>query len=97
MNGIPANLTETNVEPILEKLIENHKREAKDLDFDKNAILARSMAVNTSVKAGTRLSAEEMSDIYRRLFDCNVPEVSPDGKNVMSIVALADIEKIMKK
>ena len=97
VNGIPANLTETNVEPILEKLIENHKREAKDLDFDKNAILARSMAVNTSVKAGTRLSVEEMSDIYSRLFDCHVPEISPDGKNVISIVALTDIEKIMKK
>lgn len=97
VNGIPANLGETSVEPILEKLIENHKRQAKDLNFDKNAILARSMAVNTSVKAGTKLTTEEMADIYRRLFDCKVPEISPDGKNVISIITLADMEKIMKK
>ena len=97
LNGIPTNMPESDVESVLEKIIENHKRRAKSLDFDKNAILARSMAANTSVKEGTKLSDEEMSDMVNRLFNCDVPEVSPDGKNIVTIVTIAEIEKMMKR
>ncbi|HDO27194.1 MAG TPA: DNA mismatch repair endonuclease MutL [Bacteroidetes bacterium] len=97
VNGIPADLLETDVEAVLEKIVENHKLYAKDLNYDKNAILARSMAANTAVKPGTKLLETEMADIFNRLFACKVPEVAPDGSKIVTIIALADIEKWMKK
>ncbi|NOX85335.1 MAG: DNA mismatch repair endonuclease MutL [Chlorobi bacterium] len=99
VNGIPADLLETDVEAVLEKIVENHKQYAKDLNYDKNVILARarSMAVNATIKTGNRLSEMEMADLFNRLFACKVPEVAPDGSKIVTIIALSDIEKLMKK
>jgi len=55
------------------------------------------MAANTSVREGTTLSEKEIEDIFHRLFACEVPEISPDGKSIVSIIALSDFEKLMKK
>lgn len=97
IDGIPSGLNEPDVMAVLEKIIENHKLHAKDLNYDKNIILARSMAANTSAKAGVRLSETEMEDLFNRLFACKVPEVAPDGSKILAIISLSDIEKMMKK
>lgn len=96
INGIPSNMVESAVEPALEKIIESHKLQSKDLNYDKKVNLARSMAINTSVKEGTKLTETEMSDIFNRLFACTVPEVSPDGKKIVTIIELVDLEKLLK-
>jgi len=97
VNGIPSSMTESAVEPALEQIIENHKQQSKELNYDKKVILARSMAMNTSVKEGTKLSETEMSDIFNRLFASKVPEVSPDGKKIVTIIQSDEIEKLLKK
>jgi hypothetical protein len=38
-----------------------------------------------------------MSDIFDRLFACQVPEVTPDGKKTMTIISLPDVDQLMKK
>lgn len=97
VNGIPADLLEPDIEGVLEKIIEDYKREVKNIHYDKNVILARSMAVNASIKEGTKLSHEEMSSIYNRLFRCHVPKMSPDGKKIYTIVDMSEFDKLMKK
>ena len=97
VNGIPSGMKESDVDAVLERIVENHKQEAKSLDFDKNANLAWSMAANTSVREGTKLSEKEIEDIFHRLFACDVPDISPDGKSIVNIIALSDFEKLMKK
>ena len=96
VKGIPSGLKETDVTALLEKIVQNHKEQVKDIDSDKNIILARSMAVKLSVKAGTKLDEQEMADVYQRLFSCKVPQLSPDGKNILAIVSLTEIEKFLK-
>jgi len=96
VKGIPSGLKETDVAAILERIVQNHKEQSGDLNYDKNAILARSMAANLSVKAGTKLEEQEMADIFQRLFSCKVPQVSPDGKNILAIIPLTEIEKFLK-
>lgn len=97
INGIPSGMNESDIETVLERMVENHKLEAKSLDFDKNANLARSMAANTSLKEGAKLSEEEIEDIFNRLFTCDVPEISPDGKSIVNIIAISELENLMKK
>ncbi len=77
---IGAPLEVTNSHAILERIIENFKKESQSLTFDSNAMLARSMATEMSVKAETSLSEKEMSELYKNLFTCQVPTVSPAGK-----------------
>jgi len=97
INGIPADLKESDVEKVLERMIENHKTEAQSLNFDKNATLARSMANSASMHEGKKLVEKEIEDIFNRLFACDVPDVSPDGKRILKIITLSDFEHLMKK
>jgi len=97
INGIPADLKESDIENALERMIDNYKKEAQSLDYDKNANLARSMAGSTALKEGIKLSEKEMEDMFNRLFASNAPEVSPDGKRIINIITPSDFEKLMKK
>lgn len=96
VNGIPIGMKESDVESTLQQIIENFKKESTSLNFDKNIILARTMASNLSLKAGIRLGNEEMVNIFNSLFACAVPEKSPGGKGITSIISLDDIDKLLK-
>ena len=96
VKGVPSGLKETDVAAILERITQNYKEQSRDLKSDKNINLARSMAANLSIKAGTKLEEREMADIFQRLFRCKVPQVSPDGQHVLAVVPLTEIEKYLK-
>jgi len=96
INGLPVGMNESISKNTLENIIENYKKESTSLSFDKNIILARTMASNLSIKAGVRLGQEEMEDIFDKLFACAIPEKSPGGKGVLTILQLEDIDKLIK-
>jgi len=96
VNGVPVDMKESEVESTLEQIIENYKKESSSLDFDKNIILARTMASNLSMKPGLKLGNEEMLSIFDSLFACAVPEKSPRGKGIVSIVNLDEFDKLLK-
>ncbi|MEJ2594497.1 MAG: DNA mismatch repair endonuclease MutL [bacterium] len=97
VNGIPADMHENDITLALEKIVENHKQHARDINYDKSVNLARSLAVSNSMKEGKKLSETEMEDIFDRLFSCQVPEVSPDGKRIIKVLVQEELEKLMKK
>jgi len=86
INGNPAEMNNRDVKGVLEGIIENFKKHIKDIAKDKKVNLARSMAVNLSIKAGRKLQPEEIKSLIDRLFACRMPEVSPDGKPTLRIL-----------
>jgi len=96
VNGIPTGMQESEVELALEGIIENFKKESSTLDYDKNIILARTMASNLSLKSGKKLGNEEMANIFHSLFACAVPEKSPGGKTILTIVSMDKIDELLK-
>jgi DNA mismatch repair protein MutL len=97
VNGIPADMTGSDIMSVLEKIVENFKLESKGLNFDKNIILARSIAINKSSHMAKKLAVAEMADIFDRLFACHVPEISPTGNKILAILGIEDINKLLKK
>jgi DNA mismatch repair protein MutL len=97
VNGIPADLQENDSVVVLERIIENHKKHLKDINYDKSVNLARSMAVNLAVKPGTKLQEKEMAEIFDSLFACNAPETALDGSRTLAIIPLNDIEHYLKE
>lgn len=95
--GIPEGMKESDLEGILEKIIEEEKKKTGNLKADINITLAKSMAARLSVKHGTKLTVLEMSSIFDNLFACTVPEVALNGTNIITIIALADLEKYLKE
>jgi len=93
--GVPVDIKESEVVGILENIIENHKAQVNDLNYDKNINLARSIATNTAIKLGSRLNEIEMQEIFDKLFMCKVPKISPDGKKILRIINTEDLDSMI--
>ena len=92
VEGIPADLGNNISEvEMLEHLIEGFKNNQSALKLDKRDNLARSLAKNSAVKAGTALSAMEMNLMVDELFACTMPNTSLNGKPVIITVTLEEL------
>jgi len=93
IEGIPVDLGSSNINEtqLFEHLIEGYKNSQQELKLDKRDSLARSMAKNSAIKAGTSLSQQEMNTLIEELFTCKTPNFSISGKPVIQTIALSEI------
>lgn len=93
VSGMPADLDNFDPGELLEKIIDNYKKNLVDLKSDKTLSLARSLARHLAVKPGKQLAVEEMMNIVNELFATKAPESAPDGNPTLRIITLEDISK----
>lgn len=93
INGTPAELNNTDVKDVLDSILENIKRDIQEIKIDKKVSLARTMAVNMAFRHKTNLQQEEIKSLINRLFATKSPETSPDGKPVVRIISLEELEQ----
>jgi len=93
VNGSPAELNNTEINDVLENIIENTKKNLKDFKIDKKLNLAKSMAMNLAFSYGKTLEQNEIQSLINRLFACKAPEFSPDGKPVLRIITMDELEQ----
>jgi len=96
INGCPVELNNEGIQDVLEKIIENYKRNLQDIGRDRRINLARSMAVNLAIKQGKNLQQDEINGLIDQLFACKMPQVSPDGKQVVRILTFEELEELFK-
>ncbi|MEN8224562.1 MAG: DNA mismatch repair endonuclease MutL [Bacteroidota bacterium] len=96
VSGVPAGTVNTNIKELLEKILDNYKKNLLDLDQDVRSNLAKAMAVNMAVKPDKNFSTAEMEAMISQLFSSSVPETSPTGKVIIRILKQEDIEKLFK-
>src|ERR1700743_1654523 len=97
VEGIPADLNNVGEEKLLEQLLEGFKNNLAILKLDKRDNLARSLARNAAIKAGTKLSLEEMNLLIDQLFACQMPNVALNGKPVISTFTLNELLERFEK
>lgn len=93
VEGTPSDIAQGNEEKAFEKLIENYKKNLSLLRLDKRDNLARSLARNASIKAGTRLDQEEMNRLIDELFACKMPRTGISGKPTFITISLEELIK----
>ncbi len=93
IEGVPADLGSTNVNEteLFEHLIEGFKNSQQELKLSKREALARSMARNSAIKAGTALSQQEMNTLIEELFACKMPNTGVSGKATIQTLTLAEL------
>lgn len=96
VKGIPADLTDDNIQLSLEKIIEDYKKQSTELGKDKSIRLAKAMATRFSIRPGESLTKEEMADLFDRLFACQFPEQAPDGTKIVAIVTNETLEGFLR-
>ena len=93
INGTPGVLGNSAPEIIVEKMLEEYKNSPANAREKVKEQIAMSLAKASSVNYGVELKPEEMSYLIDNLFACATPNYSPEGKPVLSIISLEEIEK----
>jgi DNA mismatch repair protein MutL len=97
INGTPGVLDISSPELIVEKLLEEYKNSPVDARSKAKEQIAISLAKASALEYGTELKQEEIDHLIDNLFACATPNFSPDGKKVLDIIPIYDIEKSFSK
>ncbi|MBK1440638.1 DNA mismatch repair endonuclease MutL [Parapedobacter sp. ISTM3] len=92
VEGIPADLTSgVSERQVLEQLLEDYKNNQAALKLPKREKLARSLAKHAAIKPGMALSADDMAELIDKLFACEMPNVSLNGKPIILTFTLQEL------
>jgi DNA mismatch repair protein MutL len=97
VEGIPAELHNVAEHELLEHLLEGFKNDLAILKLDKRDNLARALARNAAIKAGTKLSSEEMNLLTDQLFACQMPNLALNGKPVITTFTMNELMERFEK
>ncbi|MBD2766378.1 DNA mismatch repair endonuclease MutL [Hymenobacter sp. BT664] len=87
VEAIPAGMPAQDEKELLESLIEQFRTTAGPLKLDQGESLARALARRVAVStAGTRLPEAELNALADRLFACQVPGYTPDGRKTLVLL-----------
>ncbi|MFT5983946.1 MAG: DNA mismatch repair protein MutL [Ulvibacter sp.] len=93
IGGIPVTVVESQIEKILEQLINDIREEVPDAGFSQNDLLAKSMAKSMAIKTGASLNREEREHLVNQLFACKEPSFAPNNKAVLITMDVNDFDK----
>lgn len=94
VNGVPADLRQTDISSLFEEIIEQYKTNKGELKLDISESIARAMARSMAIKNGKKLTEREMTLITDQLFGCEAPYFSPSGKKTIVTVTLEELDKL---
>lgn len=94
VKGIPVAITESQVNAVLEQLLDDIKNEIPETSFSQLDIMSKSLAKSLAIKTGSQLTISEQENIVEKLFSCKEPNHSPFGKPTYISM---DIDYIDKK
>lgn len=96
INGVPSLIHVDSGKVVFEGVLEDYKRNFLEYKSSNLENLARSMATNSGIKRGKKLTTEEMKSFVDQLFACKNPNYSPNGRLIYYILGLDKIEDIFK-
>ncbi len=96
INSLPSNIKIGDPIKFIEDILTSLKEEQTTLQSDTHQKLAASMAKAASIGYTKALTAVEMQDLVDKLFLCLHPNLSPEGKVILTIISLDELEKRFK-
>jgi DNA mismatch repair protein MutL len=95
INGVPAESEISDPSQVIEALLEQYS-DNKDFGEDLFERVALSMAKSTAIEYGRVLEQEELRELVDKLFACQAPNYTPDGKKVISLIKTEELEKLFR-
>jgi DNA mismatch repair protein MutL len=97
IQGTPADVLSGNEQKSIEQMLEQYKHFTSDLKFDKKEKLMRAMAYQYAIKTGVGLSQSEMRQLLTRLYACQTPGSSPNGRPTQIRFGADEMDKMFGK
>ncbi len=92
IRGVPAELAEMDVNAIIRQLLDELSEGSPDVKLLLNDKIAISLAKSAAMSSGVALKDEEMEDLFFRLMSCSNHNYTADGRKIMEIVDISEIE-----
>ncbi|MCF8371596.1 MAG: DNA mismatch repair endonuclease MutL [Bacteroidales bacterium] len=96
IHGCPSDINIQQAPGMLEKILELYRESESELKVDGRDKIALAMAKASAIGYGKVLGNEEMQQLIDSLFACSVPNYTSDGKPVLTILELGQIEALLK-
>ncbi len=93
ISGLPVEMNEDQVEPVLQQLIRDSEDQVPGRNFSLSDLVAKSLASALAIKSGKKLSLDEQEYLVDKLFSCKEPNVSPFNTCTFITVSVDDLEK----
>jgi DNA mismatch repair protein MutL len=93
VSGCPVDAGSTDPATMIENLISEYKESGSAFKESPGEKIAINLARSSAINYGKSLTREEMQEIIDKLFACEMPNYSPDGKKTVIILSNDDIEK----
>ena len=93
VSGIPAGTEGLNPVELLQTLVAE-TGDKVDVKEEVHHVMALGLARKSAIPVGQALSSEEMEDLVEKLFLCETPNYTPNGKLVLTILANEKVERM---
>jgi DNA mismatch repair protein MutL len=97
INGIPSIVETSSPVEIVERLLEEFKNSPVNSRNLLREQVAGSLARASVMNYGEDLLPDEIDRLVDQLFACSSPNFTPDGKPVLTIIPIEEIDKYFKK
>jgi len=99
IEGVPSDVRVGNEHTILQEIIDQFKEYERDGAIAPHSVgevrdsLAKSYACKAAIKAGDKLSVNEMSSLIDQLFATSMPYVCPHGRPIVIKISIEEFDK----
>ncbi len=97
INSTPVALKNFDVEKLVRHFLEHFRSTKGDIKQNAKEKIALSMAQTAALSYNVKLSEVEMQTIIDELFSCSTPNYTQDGKTIIHILNMEDIDGLFKK
>ena len=93
VTATPPDIKEGELQATFDRILTDYKSATLQKFSNRTLTLCASLARQMAVRAGTVLGQEEMQQLVADLFACPMPDTSPSGKRIITIVKPEEILK----
>ena len=97
INGVPSGIEGLNPVELIQDMVHTAIEKGCKVREEVQSILALSLAKAAAIVHGQILSPEEMNNLVDGLLTSSMPNYTPDGKAVLSVLKEEELEKLLNK
>jgi DNA mismatch repair protein MutL len=90
---VPDDIKNGSEERILKEIIEEYKTNQLEKKLEEKDNIAKSYSCKTAIKAGDKLSENEMRLLIDQLFATSMPYVCPHGRPIVIKISLEEFDR----
>jgi DNA mismatch repair protein MutL len=93
IEGVPDDIKPGSEEKILLEIVDEYSNNQREKQLEESDNLAKSYSCKTAIKAGDKLSENEMKLLIDQLFATSMPYVCPHGRPVVVKISLNEFDR----